>query len=519
METPFRTSMNWLHTWAGVVLGGLLFAIFWSGTLSVFDREIDLWMAPTNRVAPPIGPISIDRAIDQMSGELAQSQEWYIMPPADRQPTLRIVYRAGDNYPTRHIDPRTGEMLASARTLAGTGFILPFHQELYLHAANVGIWLVGFAGMAMLALMVSGVVIHRKIFADFFTFRPTRKSRRVLLDLHNMAGVLGLPFHIAITLSGVAIFAATYFPSGARALYNEPKALFADGMGGTYRRAASDVPAGRQVSLDAIAAKAQQMWGDGAVEMITVTNPADAAGYITVERSTDTTVTHFTEKAWFDVQSGALLYRTAPTRPAMRTTQFLAGLHLVRFHHWTLRWLYFVMGLSGCVLIATGYLFWLESRRKRHHLAGLIGVRVVEAMTIGSITGIILATLAFFIMNRSLPLDARLAGITREYLEVWTFFLTLLAGFIHASLRPGRAWREQCSVAALFAATAVLLNWVTTGDHLIRTITHRHLWPIAGMDLVMLVGGGLAAYSALKLGRPEEDRGRDARPLISRAVS
>ncbi len=42
MEPTFRASMGWLHTWAGVVLGGLLFAIFWMGTLSVFDREIDL---------------------------------------------------------------------------------------------------------------------------------------------------------------------------------------------------------------------------------------------------------------------------------------------------------------------------------------------------------------------------------------------------------------------------------------------------------------------------------------------
>ncbi len=50
METGFRASMNWLHTWAGVVLGGLLFAIFWMGTLSVFDREIDRWMAPMTRL-------------------------------------------------------------------------------------------------------------------------------------------------------------------------------------------------------------------------------------------------------------------------------------------------------------------------------------------------------------------------------------------------------------------------------------------------------------------------------------
>ena len=44
MGPSFRASMNLLHTWTGVVLGGVLFAIFWTGTLCVFDREIDRWM-------------------------------------------------------------------------------------------------------------------------------------------------------------------------------------------------------------------------------------------------------------------------------------------------------------------------------------------------------------------------------------------------------------------------------------------------------------------------------------------
>src|SRR5687768_14441954 len=55
-----RRSMSWLHTWAGVGLGGLLFAIFWMGTLSVFDREIDRWMMPGTRIAAPRGPVSLD---------------------------------------------------------------------------------------------------------------------------------------------------------------------------------------------------------------------------------------------------------------------------------------------------------------------------------------------------------------------------------------------------------------------------------------------------------------------------
>ena len=42
----FRQAMSWLHTWAGLVLGWLLFAIFLTGTLSFFRNELNLWTHP-----------------------------------------------------------------------------------------------------------------------------------------------------------------------------------------------------------------------------------------------------------------------------------------------------------------------------------------------------------------------------------------------------------------------------------------------------------------------------------------
>ncbi len=40
---------------------------------------------------------------------------------------------------------------------------------------------------------------------------------------------------------------------------------------------------------------------------------------------------------------------------------------------------------------------------------------------------------------------------------------------------------------AMLAVAAMLLNWLTTGDHLARSLAHRHLWPIAGMDVLLLL--------------------------------
>ena len=52
MKEGFRQAMAWLHTWAGLIFGWLLFAIFLTGTLSYFKDEITHWMQPEVQAHP-----------------------------------------------------------------------------------------------------------------------------------------------------------------------------------------------------------------------------------------------------------------------------------------------------------------------------------------------------------------------------------------------------------------------------------------------------------------------------------
>ena len=66
------------------------------------------------------------------------------------------------------------------------------------------------------------------------------------------------------------------------------------------------------------------------------------------------------------------------------------------------------------------------------------------------------------------------------------------------------AWREQCLALVILAPLTVLLNWVTTGDHLLKTLGEGY-WPVAGLDLSILVSGILALIAARHLGRKEQN--------------
>jgi len=58
---------------------------------------------------------------------------------------------------------------------------------------------------------------------------------------------------------------------------------------------------------------------------------------------------------------------------------------------------------------------------------------------------------------------------------------------------------------------AVLMNWISTGDHLFATLA-RGYWPVAGFDLAMIVVSSLAAFTALRL-RSRDAASESADPL------
>ena len=513
MEPDFRRSMQWLHTWTGVVLGSILFAVFWMGTLSVFDREIDLWMKPETRLPLTSHPLSFDSVRTSLNDAIASKATfWNAVMPDDRQPYIETHYRAGKKMVSQVINPDTGQILPQTGTLGATGFFFPFHYTLELQFMHLGEWLVGLASVAMLVLCMTGVIIHRKIFAEFFTFRPQKRPGRLLLDLHNLTGVLGLPFHIILTFSGLLILGSTFFPAGIEAVYKNPRDYFYDANGLSFFPVKPGKPGVPVVSLDMAAAQASALWGKADPHMVLVVNPGQTTGRIAFFHSTEKQVTSDRDVIAFDATTGQLVSHAPLPGPALKTQRFLSGLHLIQFHHWGLRWLYFISGSGSCVLIATGFLFWMEARQKKQSASP--GFRLVKGITLGSVAGIIISTLAFFIINRILPADAQYYGLTRSALEVRGFYLVWLITFLQGWLWPKRAWMLQVSAISVLALCAVLLNWLTTSDHLLHTLSHRYLWPVAGMDSMLLFTSFMAFFAARRLSRRARNE-IHSKPLVA----
>lgn len=540
MFQSFRHSMTWVHTWFGLFLGFILMAAFFFGALSVFDREIDRWSIPETRFEAQPMP-SFDKMLKPIFEEIKPSKESIEfmrdkvngpMPETfdtvktwgayttHRDPVLGMwaAYEVPNAkspeegvWGERTIDPRTGTALPADQLKLGSGFFYPMHYSLHLHWANLGTWLVGLAALIMLVALVSGVVMHRKIFRELFTFRPKKATQRSTLDLHNLTGVVALPFHFFFAFTGLVIFAGIYFPvahTQLNPLHELHEKMEAKETGMAHDRAGVPAPL---ASVDAMVAEAQRRWADkgmaGEVGFLIVQHVGDANSYVSVYRSGTDRIANVSDGIHFKASTGELLREDPPRSAVDSVNEFLTGLHLQHFRHWLLRWFYVLGGLAGCVCIATGFIFFVEKRKREHAKRDSNGVRLVDTMAVTTVTGMLIATATVLIANRVLPTDLPGRGDVEEYIFWAAWALSLVhAWWRTAPVREARiapAWREQSWAFAGLAVSAVMLNWITTGDHLIKTIFTDTYWPVAGTDLSLLVSAGLAVMAARHLRRRE----------------
>ncbi len=547
----FRQAMSWLHTWAGLILGWLLFAIFLTGTLSFFKNEFNLWMRPEMHGLQPVDatdPQVAQKALDALVRKAPSVTQWIMHLPDDRDPAVNILWRGTGNgrFETLRMNPQTGEAIDTRQTMGGD-FFYRFHFELRTAQkgrwAIEGRWVVGVATMLMFVALISGVITHRRIFKDFFTFRPTKGGQRAWLDAHNVTGVLVLPFYLMITFSGLMIFHTLYMPAGIATAYKGEKgvdsnAYFADLQGekaeSRPRRGATDkvepLPA---IALPPILAEARTRWDGGRIGSVQARRDAKGRAVVEVTRHEGDRLQYRPPRLLFDATTGQWLDQADATGPAVKTYGVLYGLHMARFADVGLRWALFGFGLLGSLMIATGMVLWTVKRSAKSQTqasrkgaaanAGTatkppFGERLVAAINIATLAGLPLACGVYIASNRLIPLGTE----GRADVELAWFFstwgLALLWALACAVVRPSRVgWSVPLGAAGLVWALLPVINALTTHTHLGITLPAGE-WVWASMDLAFLATGLLLGWLSWRLRPGRLPRGTIAAAKAPRAA-
>ena len=554
---PFRQSMGLLHTWVGLVPSWILYFMFITGTAGYFNTEITEWMQPELPFAgePASQADMLAMAEQRLRTVAAEADEWEIYFPDDRSSFLEIHWE-------QHLsDARRAEMVAAGRSeedidaeearLSGEELLLPntgepvtyargmseardtewgyrlyiMHYALYYLPRDIAEYVVILCTLFMLVALVTGIVIHKKIFKDFFTFRPGKKQRS-WLDAHNVFSVLSLPFQFMITYSGLLFFMSTVMPLLVFAPvafmgFDVPNMLAANDVEDmspknqalikvvteeVFNQPEELAPAGEAAPLAPLGpmlAHLEQTRPGQSVTSVTIDNAHDRHARVVMAMPSGVGVAADSNMV-FDGVSGERIVKalsshenTGVLAGAKSVDEVMTSLHEGRFAPPLLRWLYFASGLMGAGMIATGAILWANRRREKAEKQGVkpFGLALVERLNVATLVGLPIAVAVYFWANRLIPAD--MPG--RSEWEAHAMFIAWGLMCLHAIVGvQRRVWQEQLWVAALVYALIPVLNVATSERHLGASLPQGD-WIIAGFDLASLaigLGFGAAARRA-----------------------
>ncbi len=506
MKQGFRQSMAWLHTWTGLLVGWVLLLIFMGGTSSYYKQEISRWMRPELPTRQVDAGTAVASAEHYLRRNAADALSWNITLPDARTQAIEMYWMnppAPEGAPARRayglatVDPVTGEAVA-ARDTQGGEFLYRLHFDLHYIPVVWARYIVGFCAMFMLVAIITGVITHKKIFKDFFTFRPG-KGQRSWLDFHNVSAVLALPYHAMITYTGIVTLVFMYLPWAINARYpgNEMQ-YYAEAANRISDSRPAAGTAATMLPLKDLLASAGKEWPGVDIGTVSVANPGDSQATVDFSARASSLST-ITPSLRYDAVSGKLLERSAPPGGATQTYGTLYGLHMARFADPALRLLFFGCGLLGCLMVASGAVLWAQKERPKHLKAGRIGfgLRLVDALNIGAVAGLPIAFAAYFWGNRLLPVGIEGRANLEQNVFFWAWGAAMFAAFVWPQRRM---WWWQLYVGAAMFAGIPVVNALTTGIHLGVTIP-AGLWSLAGVDLVCLGLGICLAVAARRVQR------------------
>ncbi|CCQ12632.1 FIG138928: iron-regulated membrane protein [Pseudoalteromonas luteoviolacea B = ATCC 29581] len=230
-----KASLLSLHSWSGVVLGMLLYAVIFTGTVAVIAHEIGQWsqsQAPKDRLRHA----DIDALVRQLAEQTDPKYTEEISITESYNNQLVFFFHTHGTNPSGALDDigveyRVNEHNEVVQTRQGFGselfptddtnalgrFLVSIHTELHM-PKPWGLILTGILGLAMLVAAVSGILMHRHLFTDIFLLRSARSGEKLKRDAHTVAGTWSLPFAFLLAFTGSFFSFATSFGLPAMAM-------------------------------------------------------------------------------------------------------------------------------------------------------------------------------------------------------------------------------------------------------------------------------------------------------------
>lgn len=333
------------HSIAGLIAGVFLVLMGISGSILVFQHDIEDYQWKEYLEVENYTNLNIDRGIEEIQNQypewdtrLMHFEEHEALIFNLRKPTERLFV---------FVHPSTGEIIKEVNELTTfTRWLLKFHYS--FQAGPAGRILVFIVGVLFLFSLLTGIYLYRKSILKTLTCstRLNLKTRRTFYSsLHRIVGTWALIFNLVLVVTGVFL-AWTVAASGL----NPPGAP----------------------NTPVISASVEDLLTE-----ITAEYPDFTPTYVRLPLSAEANLTVyglFDDDAFFysefynsiraDYGSGEIVGITRVQESDLKTklSSTLIPLHFGQYGGIWTKLLYCLVGLSGPFLSITGYLIWRQGK-------------------------------------------------------------------------------------------------------------------------------------------------------------
>jgi len=413
------------HSSIALLCCAMLYLISVTGTVIMLYEEWQIFEQPDAPEMASIDAAHVQRAIENVidsESDRPDTTHLYVHLPTPALPRTTIT----TDTQAVHVTP-SGE-IAVAEENAWAEFLLALHYRLNL-PAPVGMTLVGAFGAMIVALSISGILAHPRIFRDAFRLRARRRDEVSTVDWHNRLAVWSLPFAIAIALTG-AMIGLFYVSGGSMAVTayaGDSDAALAPIFGSEPEADTAKAPLANIVPA---LAYMETQYPQVRPSYVILHDPNTAGQHIQIVGVHSQRLI-FGEYYAFDAQGRFM--GTAGMADGTIGQQLAASAYNLHFGNYgglPVKIAYIFFGIALCVVIATGTFIWLNKRERRGSPAALLR-SAWWGLVIGVPAGV------------ATTLAARLTiGNTAPF--VWVFWLTCAATVAvfmaaHRSRKTGNA--------------------------------------------------------------------------------
>ncbi|MFC6632980.1 PepSY-associated TM helix domain-containing protein [Microbulbifer taiwanensis] len=195
-----------LHSWMALAAFVPLLVICVTGSILVFKHEIDtLLMEDKVRVqAEGRQRQSLDALLADVNGSFPDYEVvgWHLFQDPGRADQVYLMQRGGSDWSYTLLNQYSGEMLASPQGLTHylTDWLLDLHYTLLLD--DPGLAITSVFSVLLCLLGISGLVLYRRFWKNFFTLRWKARLIVYFSDLHKMTGVIASPVLLIVGFTG-----------------------------------------------------------------------------------------------------------------------------------------------------------------------------------------------------------------------------------------------------------------------------------------------------------------------------